>query len=695
MTRIGIFLCTCDQKIDKSIDVAAVEGAFRTPDVTITRSPHACLADGQRTLQETIRAQGLERVVVAACAERLLGAKLCDACAEVGLHREHVAVVDWREGCAWAHTGDTPGATAKAIDLVDMGVARATLAQAVYAAPAPVTPRVLVLGGGITGLTAARSLASCGVAVTLVEAAAHVGGQLADVRMDGTERIYAETLQAVQSAPLVEVRVGTHLTAVTGSVGNYRVMLQDAGGALAEVAAGAIVVATGAQEYSASGLYRHDGRRVVTLGEYEAELATRGAVHGPVVYLLCAGGRDEKRVPYCSGTCCVSALQQALRAKRARPDTVVTILFRDLYLLGDEVKQDLVLEARRAGITFARYVPGKPPRVSEEYVDVTDQLTGARARYAYERLVLATPLVPREDAGMLARLLNLPRDSAGFFMEPHRRVRLERRVERGIFVAGSAHKPVDVETSIWQGLTAAARAARFVEAGQVARPAWSARVDEVLCTGCAQCAGACEFNAITLHAAAPLPPASGGGGGMLAHVDPFLCTACGSCVVACPSKAIDLPGASDRQIFAQIDAALAGTADGERRILVFGCAWSGFASMELAGARRLQYPAAVRTIELPCSARLDPLHVLYAYLNGADGVMLALCPPDECHYENGNRRAEERVTHLREQLAANGIDPRRLGLVWMTGDDADGWIRAVNSLVKMTELTREVALCIP
>jgi heterodisulfide reductase subunit A len=251
-----------------------------------------------------------------------------------------------------------------------------------------------------------------------------------------------------------------------------------------------------------------------------------------------------------------------------------------------------------------------------------------------------------------------------------------------------------VETSIWQGLTAGARAARFVAAGQVARPEWSARVDEALCTGCAQCAAACEFNAITLQSVL-LPPARGGEEGVMARVDPFLCTACGSCVAACPSKAIDLPGASDRQIFAQIDAALAGLAQGERRILAFGCAWSGFASMELAGARRLQYPAAVRTIELPCSARLDPLHVLYAFLNGADGVMLALCPPDECHYGNGNRRAEERVTHLREQLAANGIDPRRLGLVRITGDDADGWVRAVNSLVKTTELTREVALCIP
>lgn len=693
MTRIGIFLCTCDQQIDKSVDVAGVEEAFRTPEVTVTRLPHVCLADGQRVLQETIRAAGIERAVIAACPQRLLGAHLRDACVAAGLHRDHFALVDWREGCAWAHAGDVAGATQKAIDLVDMGVARASLAQAVDAAPAPVTPRALVLGGGITGLTAARSLAERGVAVTLVEQAPRLGGQLNGWQLDGTQQVFDETLQAVKADPLVDVRVGTRLTAVTGTVGNYRATLQDAGGSLVEVPAGAIVVATGAREYAAPELYLHDGQRVLTLGEFERQLArTGGRVDGPVVYLLCAGSRDEK-IPYCSGTCCISALQQALRVKRAHPDVPVTIIFRDLYLPGGDLQHEVVLDARRAGITFARYVPEKGPRAGEDYVEAQDQLTGARQRYAYERLVLATPQVPREDAGMLARMLGLARDADGFFMEPHRRVRPERRIERGIYVAGGAHRPADVETSVWQGLTAAARAARFIGAGQVARPAWSARVDESLCTGCAQCIAACEFGAITLHASlAPasgggLPPASGGAGG-IAQVDPFLCTACGSCVAACPSKAIDLPGASDRQIFAQIDAALAGLAQGERRVLVFGCGWSGFASMELAGARRLQYPVAVRTIELPCSARLDPLHVLYAFLNGADGVTLALCPPDECHYGNGNRKAEERVTHLREQLAANGIDPRRLELVRMTGDDADGWIRAVNSLVKTTELTR-------
>jgi coenzyme F420-reducing hydrogenase delta subunit len=96
--------------------------------------------------------------------------------------------------------------------------------------------------------------------------------------------------------------------------------------------------------------------------------------------------------------------------------------------------------------------------------------------------------------------------------------------------------------------------------------------------------------------------------------------------------------------------------------------------MELAGARRLPYSASVRVIELPCSARLDPLHVLYAFFSGAERVVVALCPPDECHFGNGNRSAHARLDNLREQLAAHGIDPRRLVLAPMSGDDAREWL---------------------
>jgi len=243
-------------------------------------------------------------------------------------------------------------------------------------------------------------------------------------------------------------------------------------------------------------------------------------------------------------------------------------------------------------------------------------------------------------------------------------------------VCGAAHRPVDIDTAMMQGMTAAARAARFVQQREVSRPALAASVDPQLCTGCAQCVETCAFGAIQMV----IPSQTKGVAAFdRSLIDPFLCQSCGNCVVACPSKAIDLPGASDAQIFAQIDAALAAQHDGAAPVLAFGCQWSGFAAMELAGARGMHYSVQVRTIELPCSARIDPLHVLYAFYNGAARVVLALCPPNECHFGSGNRYAEARIENLRAELAAHGIDPARLRIARMMGDDAPAWVRAVDA----------------
>lgn len=705
MTPIGVFLCTCDGKITKRVDAGAVaETLRRNLQVETAVVPHACLPDGIHDLKQVVREKGFERVVVAACPARFQQKHLSDACAQAGVEADYFALVDWREGCAWAHRGDQVGATEKGSELVEMGIGRVTNATRHEKARTRIVPRVLVIGGGIAGMTAARRLAERGIAVTLVERDAELGGQLRGVNLNGATSMFESTRRTVSAHPLIALYTNAVVSAITGETGKYSVEIKyPTGKTLMHV--GAIVIATGAYELREPHLFHYDGRRVVTLQEFEIR-NYKLEITNSLVYILCAGSRDE-RIPYCSNVCCLGSLHQAVRVKREHPQTQVTILFRDLYLMGDEWNDRVVLEARQLGIEFIRYAPGEPPRVAEDAVVVRDTLTGMTRQIEYDRVVLATPQVPQNDTGVLARWLHLPRDPNGFLIDPHYRVRPEQQLERGIFICGAAHQPVGVDTAILQGMTAAARATRFIQQGILEHPAASAQVDLKLCTGCAQCVETCAFGAITLTPT-PLPLGEGrlahilpspyrrgvGGEGVLggevldrAHIDPFLCLACGNCVVACPAKAISLPNSNDAQILAQIDAAL-GICDGNgqrdaaagSRVLVFGCAWSGYAAMELAGARRMNYSVQVRAIELPCSARLDPMHVLYALLNGAARVVLALCPPNECHYGNGNRWAEMRIENLRAQLSAHGMDPQRVNYARLTGDDAQAWIKAMEEV---------------
>jgi len=690
--RLGVFLCDCGEQIASILYMDTLEKeTSRLPGVSVARRlRYSCSPDGLAAIQSAIREEGLNRLVVAGCTPRTLESRFQTACEQAGLDDGLFELVDIREGCAWVHQDEPTAATAKALDLIRAGIARVTLGQPYQPVSAEVVPAALVIGGGLAGITAALTLANIGLPVKLVERETRLGGILRDVNTLYPDRrsaaeFLAEKIEAVTHHPHIEVLLESQVSAISGTVGRHTISVngstsQENSSSLFDV--GAIIVATGARALQPRGLFHYDGKRVLTQLEFERELHSRntaiqsGGLPTNVVMILCTGQRNDA-IPYCSGMCCMVALKQAMEIKTSHPQASVTILFRDLYLHGEAIYEEELLKARRAGVVFIRYAPPSPPSVTSESVEVHDELTGTHHRLSYDRVVLATPLIPQPDASVLAHMLNIVQDEDGFFPEVCYRLRPQNYAERGIYICGSAHRPVDRTEAELQAISAAYKAARHLQAGIVTSQAPVATVDEKLCTGCGNCVETCPFGAISMQKRDGLLD--------LSQIDPLLCKGCSNCVVACSVKAISLPLGNDMQMLAQIDAVLANPSEnGRLRILVLGCEWSSHAAAELAGARKLSYPVEIRPIRVGCSARFDPTHILWAFLSGADGVFLGACPPGECHYVNGNQYAQERINTLRELLAESGFDPRRIRLEWISPDDPQDYVR------KITDFTRLV-----
>lgn len=679
--KLSIFICDCGDRVASILDMDALEsGARELPGVSIARRMrYSCSRDGLTAIQSAVAREGLNRVLVAGCTPRTLEPRFVTALGEAGLGDGLFELVDIREGCAWVHQDDPEVATAKALDLIRMGVARITPRQARQPVSAEVVPTVLVIGGGLAGMTAALTLADSGQPVKLIEREAALGGMLRlahTLYPDGRSaaEFLAQKIDSVTRHPSIEVFLGSAVTDVSGTVGRYTVRVDGTG---KQLDVGAIVVATGANTLRPRGRFRYDGKRVVTQLEFEGQLRDSTCISqlSRVVMILCAGQRNES-VPYCSSVCCAGALKQAMEVKAANPQASVTILYRDLRLPGDRVYQKRLMEARQTGVEFIRYRPSSPPRVTGEGVEVHDELNGQPRRLPFDRVVLATPLVPRPDASVLAYTLGIAQDENGFLPEVCHRLRPRSRTERGIYVCGAAHYPVGWIEAEFQAIRAAFKALQHVRAGRVTSHAAVAAVDEMLCTGCGNCVGVCPFGAISMHRR--------DGRLDLSRIDPLLCAGCGNCVVTCPVKAISQPVDSDAEVLAQIEAALAtASQNGRPRILVFGCEWSGHAAAELAGANKLSYPAEARLIRTRCSARFDPMHILWALSSGADGVFLGACPPGDCHYVDGNRHAQKRIDTLRRLLAESGFDPRRLRLEWITPDDPRDFVGKITDFTNL------------
>ena len=371
-----------------------------------------------------------------------------------------------------------------------------------------------------------------------------------------------------------------------------------------------------------------------------------------LVMIQCAGSRDRRRLPYCSRICCMIALKHAIRLRTLFPEMKVTICYLEMRAAGVGY-ENWFLAARRAGVEFLRGTPSEVQFDAEgrPVIEVEDVTAAEKKILRPDLVVLSTGMVPANDAGRIAEVLNVDLDEDGFIDILDRKNRATETTTEGVFVCGSAAGPKALVECNTEASAVASEIHNFLSsAGRKSVPA--STVDAAKCIGCDTCEAACPFGAINLierPADAPRP-AEVKGDGKLAVIDGEACRGCGICAAKCPELAIT-HNLSDDALFGRLRTMTGGV---ERPVVGFYCKECAGAAISLSGLRHDHYPDSVRLIELPCLGRISALHIIEAARLGAAGIFLAGCAEERCQYRTGDLSAEEQIELARELLEEAG-----------------------------------------
>ncbi len=646
--RIGVFICHCGANIANTVDVNDVVGFAKTlPEVVISKSHEfMCSQAGQQSIQEAITKKKLDKVVVASCSPRLHEHTFRHTVTESGLNPFNFEMANIRENVSWVHYDSPKKATEKAKHIVRGAVGRARNLEAIGKITVPVTQAVLVIGGGISGITAALDIAEIGYPVYLVEKKPSIGGTMAQLvetfpTNDCAMCILSPKMAEVERSPNIEIMTHSEVVDVKGYIGNFEVLVRkkpqyvdekkcvscgdcaekcpvmvqsewDLGmgkrkaiylqfpqalprtyvidhenclkftknkcGVCAKVCSakaidfkqkpneqkikvGAIIVATGSQEFDPSGISEYGFgiyEDVITQLQLARMMDPSGPTLGkvekpsdskePVRYLMiqCVGSRDEKYNPYCSRICCMSAIKHAMMIKSEQnKDAEIYIAYTDIRSVGKGY-EEYYKRATGMGIRFVR------SRIAEVLKNDHDRLiarledtdVGEVLTISPDLVVLSTGLVANQTAPEIAKMLRLETDSYYFFTERHPKLApVDTKIE-GIYLAGCAQGPKDIPDSVAQARAASVAALRSITKKELTIDLAKAVVEDTLCNQCGICIDICPYEAIDIGEKSRQEGA---------NVTEALCKSCGICAAECPTGAIELRHYKSNQMLNQID----------------------------------------------------------------------------------------------------------------------------------------------
>ncbi|MCD4818747.1 MAG: CoB--CoM heterodisulfide reductase iron-sulfur subunit A family protein [Candidatus Cloacimonetes bacterium] len=556
--RVGVFVCHCGINIAGVVDVKDVaKNASTLQNVEHSEDIiYACSQDCLNTIKERIKEKNLNRIVVAACTPRTHEPLFRETIAEAGLNPYLFEMANIRDQCSWAHMNEPEKATEKSKDLVNMGVAKARDLTPLDRLPIEINPKALVIGGGLAGMNTAKAIAEAGYEVFLIEKEDELGGNMRNIYYNfgnNPQEFLAKTISEVSANKFIHIYKNANIERIDGYVGNFKTTITDKKSEnKTDLEHGVVIVATGAEEHKTEEYSYGKSTRIITQVELEKMLHEdefpKGKIRN-VMMIQCVGSREENKM-YCSRVCCTKAVKNALNIKEKYPNVNIYIAYRDIRTYG--FREKYYTELRDKGAMFIKYEPENKPTVklvndynpdSKVQVTVFDPLMDKEVEVTADLLVLATAIDPLPENIDLARMLKVPLNSDGMYLEAHVKLRPSDFATDGIFVAGLAHNPKDMDESLTQAKAAASRALTYLNKKAILAEGTISEVNESRCSGCGFCEEICPYSAIEIDLEKEV-----------AVINDALCKGCGACVASCRCGALDLRGFSNEQLFSAFDA---------------------------------------------------------------------------------------------------------------------------------------------
>ena len=706
-SKIGVYVCSgCD--IDQALDVdELVKVAGKECKAPVAKThPFLCSEEGVQMMKEDQKNEGVNRFMIAACSQRYHEATFDmgdDSLVVRAPIREYVAWTQKTKDENGEFDEDTQLAGEEYLQMYYAKIKKHGISEAFEQ---DTSKNLLVIGGGVSGMTAAMEAANAGYSVNLVEKEDHLGGFCLDEYKlipaqapfrDPEMNSVSAAVSAVASNNLITVHASSFVVSISGQPGEFQVKLNSEG-EFKEFKSGAIIMATGSHPYDAEKLTELgiQYENVISSAEFE-QMAKSGNIQRKdgtpalnIGFIQCAGSRTPEHLPYCSGTCCMDSLKQAAYIREQNPDAKAHIIYRDMRTPG--LYEDFYRTRQDDPGVFLTQgdVVGVNETEGEKIaIDVDNTLFGEPVTMEMDLVVLAVGQVPSTMKGESALNLqyrqgpDLPELKYGypdshFICFPYETRRT------GIYAVGSVRQPMDINDAKIDATGAALKAIQAMELtdqGKTVHP----RVGDLTfpefalsrCTSCKRCTEECPFGVLEVDdKGMPLP-------------NPARCRSCGICMGSCPVQIISFKDSSPN-IFKEMMTSyeMPDEFDEKPRILIFACENDALPVFDMAALERLKINTNVRIMPMRCLGGLNLVYINDALSSGYDGIMLMGCSYDDdyqCHFVKGSELANMRLGKVQETIGRLNLEPERVQQYEISMNDYEKLPKIIDDFVEELE----------